>query len=513
MRPGGDVTPLRPSDFWFHGFDDLRPELERSLREVGIRHGDPLAPVVENAVFVPPVELGERGHFEGALLTEDGQPIPTAQAHRRFGAFGEQLIGSLREPVEIKPERVVDEEVVYLGWYIGHFGHFLLESLARVWILDRIDPTMRVVFHIQRERDLSGMTLRILDAFGVPRDRILELNEQTLLRRVIVPEALYEIAHAAHEGMALLFRRVAASVVAGEDRSDQPVYLSRRLLPSTQREIVGEFEMEEVFRENGFLVAHPETMTLEDQIRLVNRHRDVFTSAGSAVYGTLFSLSPLRVHFLTAGIPILDYFLVPKAAGAEASYSNCFAGDDTSSLWYLPPRVEMDKLSAYLDSLGLLRRRLRASLAARLGGLNARHDEARLYTHVRHCVVRRPLPAEIEAEALHLARSSWPVSWVLACYYAFNDPSRADPMARQFVDLVAAESDVGRLAHFHQDVEGRARRVVRECDPETATRLIGVLWDRFEIDLRGTQERLQRQRGRQGAGAKRTRSANPTPAG
>jgi len=498
------ATPLRASDFCFFGFDDLRPILDQELGKIAIRAGDPVASIVEDAIFVPPVETSERGRFEGALLTRDGGPIPAAQSQRRFGAFGEQLIGSLSSPVELEPQRTVDEEVVYLGWYIGHFGHFLLESLARVWVLNQITPSTKVVFHVERERDLGGTTLHILEAFGVPRERILLLDTQTLLRRVVVPEPLYEISHAAHERMALPFQRVAASIVGTADLFDQPVYLSRRLLPSTKRTIVGEFEMEEMFRENGFLVAHPETMTFEDQVRLVNRHRDIFTSSGSAAYLSLFSIHPPRLHFLTSGIPILDYFLVPKAAGAEAHYSSCFKRKEWAELWYLPALVEIDRLAEYLRSFGMLRTPLRASLAARTGVIEPRYADALLYTYVRHSIIRGDLPAAIEADALRRASSSWPLSWVFACKYAFHDPARTDPMVQQFIRLVSRESDPHRLAHFYQDVEGRAKRIAAVCSPEVASQLGAVLHDRFgldpstlRIDPARVRKRQERRRARQ----------------
>lgn len=505
MLPNGTATPLRPGDFSFAGFDDLQRPLEQWLGDVGIRRGQPVATTVEDALFVPPSEVG-RGEYEGALLTRDGGPIATAQAHRRYGAFGDQIIGTLRQPVPLDHHRVVDEEVVYLGWYYGHFGHFLLESLARTWILDQIDPSTKVVFHVERASDLAGVTLRMLAAFGVPLERVLLLDRQTRLRRVVAPEPLYEISYAAHERMPLAYRRVAATIVGGGDPAEQPLYLSRRLLPSIQRPIVGEFELEEVLRENGFLVAHPETMSFEDQVRLVNRHRHVFSYSGSTAYLPLFSVRPASLHVLTPGIPFQDYFLVSKVATAEATFVNCLRGENRPSHYFLPPLVDIAAVADYLESRGFLRRRLRASLASRLGSLQPRYDEARLYAYVLHGIRRDSLPPEVETEALDSARRSWPLSWILAGYYAPRDPDRTDELARNFAALVAEEADLARLAHFHQDVTTRSRRISRHCSAETATLLADVLADRFGIDLAEARERPERRardKPRREPGAKR----------
>lgn len=503
MPPSGDATPLRPSDFSFYGFDDLLPGLERSLGDLSIRHGEPGVEIVENAVFVPPVEMEERGKFEGAVLTEDGAPIAAAQAERRFGAFGSQTLGALSEPVEVAPSAVVEEEVVYLGWFIGHFGHFLLESLARVWFLERIDPAIKVVFHVERERYLKGSLSPILALFGIPPDRVLLLDRQTVLRRVLIPEPLYEISHAAHERMPSPFRRVAGDIAGGVDRSEQPLYLSRRMLSSMKRQIVGEFEMEEIFRENGFLVAHPETMSFREQVRLINRHRDVFTTDGTAAYLTLFALQPPRLHVLTSDVPIPDYFLVPKAEGAEAWYSNCLRGEEDPSLYYMPPVVQMETLAGYLESHGLLRARLRTSLATRASELESAYGAARMYTLVQHHIVRGELSEQLEADAQRWARSSWPIGWVLSCYYAFRQSARTEPAVLQFIDLLAQETDVNRLAHYFDDVNLRAAKVASRCGAATAARLAEVMGDRFEIEVIDREQRAELRRARLAARAER----------
>lgn len=501
MLADGAWTPLQLGDFTFYGFDDLIQPLEDSLHRVGIRHGEPMARLVEDAVFVP-ASARDEGGYEGALLTHDGQAIASAQERRGAGAFGDRIIGRLRQPVTIAPEQVVDEEVVYLGWCYKHFGHLLLNSLARIWVLEQLDPSIKVVFHIEKRSNLTGMTVQMLEAFGVPIDRILLLDAdtQTLLRRVIVPEPLYEVSSAAHERMGVPFRQVAAPLVHDAGVSDQPVYLSRRLLPSTNRPIAGEFDLEEVLRENGFLVVHPETMTLVEQIRLVNRHRDIFTSAGSAAYLSLFAVQPSRIHLLTSGVPFQDYFLVPKVASVGASFSNCFAGDNRPSHFYLPPMVVMDRVADYLQSLGLLRRRLRADLLTRHRDFRSDYEEARLYTELQHRSRGERLSPEIEGEALILASSSWALAWGLACYYARHDPARIEQLVQQFIALVSTEADGNRLISVRPHIESYMRRIVRTCRPPTAARLANVLADRFNLDLDQPRERADRRRSRAASG-------------
>ena len=493
-------------------------EVGRQIRAVGIRGGTPEASVVEDAVFVPTARGQTAGQpkFSGGLVTADGEPIEAVHLRRKRGRVAGGLVGS----VAVAPERDVDEEVVYLGWLFEHFGRVLLESLARVWVLNDVGPSVRVVFSHQRPRWRTPpeWVRRILEAFGVPLDRILVLEAPTRLRRVIVPEPLFEQVHAAHEGMIGPFRNVASRIASDVRPSDQPVYLSRRLLSSRQRPIIGEGELEDVLRDNGFLIAHPQTMAFEDQVRLVNAHSDIFSSAGSAAHNVLFALNRPRLHLLTNEDLISpNFFLCSALAEAPTTFVNCLGGAERPSFAAerkaqrarrraarvkdpspkLPGRqatpqfAEMPKLVDYLGERGLLTDRSRASRADRGATMANEYDEAWFYTRLRRAGKgRQALPAEVEHEAVSLAARSWPLSLVLAWYYAVarEDAARADGMANQFAALAAAEFDENRLAHYRAEVNIMARRLTEVCGPETAGRLAEVVSDRFLVGPQGHGE-------------------------
>jgi hypothetical protein len=495
VPPLDAFRPLAPSDFSFHAFDDLMADVEQTFGDIGIRGGPLQTCVVEDAVFVPAakVEATERGpgrtSVEGSLVTRDGQPIDFAQARRRTLRWGPLVRGALTEQlaeqVMVEPEREIDEEVIYLGWYFSHFGHFMSESLTRTWFLEEVAPSIKVVFHKKEIITLSGTTGRILEAFGVPKERILFLDTPTLLRRVIVPEPIHELHWSVHERMPEQYRQIASKIVADGRPSEQPVYLSRRLLPSQQRQIVGEFDLEEVLRENGFLIAYPETMAFEDQVRLVNQHTDIFTSAGSAAYNVLFARNGPRFHFLTSGIPRQDYFLIPTVAGASAAYINCFGlGNRPLIKKSTPLYLDMPTTLTYLDGVGFLKKRLRASLVGRGRGMQDAFDELWLFAILKDELATKNVSPEIEEEAASRSRSSWPLSLLLAQHYGSQNDSRFETMVLQFVDLASAETDVSRLAGFKGALVRTATRIDKyrkQLTPDTRARLIEVLADRFLI--------------------------------
>jgi hypothetical protein len=361
-------------DFSFVGFDGADgapPEVGRALRRVEIRGGEPRLSVVENAVYVP------------ARLA--GHP-------RRRRA---ELVPGLEAGVAASHVRDSDEEVVYLGWRVNHYGHFLMQSLARVWALPAVDPSVRVVFHQPAIAGWqpAGWAVRMLEAFGVPRDRVLVPEEPTRFRRVLVPEPLFEPRSVAedrtvrvHEAMAQPYRAVAARIVGAARPSPQPVYLSRRQLPSSQRLLVGEDGLEGVLRRNGFRIAHPQTMTFEEQVRLVNAHADIVSNAGSAAQNVLFALHAPRLHLQTGGSRFSpDYFMHAAIVWSPTTFINCLGTGGRpvfpGAHKLTPLLVDVPALSGYLHRQGLLAeppspppgrprrraaRRIRRGLAVRL---------------------------------------------------------------------------------------------------------------------------------------------------
>ena len=506
--------PLGPSDFSFHGFGELRRDELRKIMRLGIRSDPPAVSVVEVAIFIPNGHRSttDQPKFAAGIISPDGQPIETAQMQRKGG----KRIGGLVEAVTATPECELDEDVIYLGMLFNHFGRVLLESLARVWYLREADPSVKVVFNNANsaQAGYASWVPKLLSMFGIPSERILRLEVPTGLRRAIVPEPLFEQFYSAHEDMARPFREVAERVAAGVAMSEQPLYLSRSRLTSRQRPIVGETELEDLLREQGFAIAYPETMTIEDQVRLINSHSDIFSSLGSAAHNILFALGKPRLHLLANRDDIpANYYLCSALANAPTTFVNCLGsggrvspdderlnrraasfrnpekkrpGDPKAGPQSMPQLLELDRLVDYLDQIGFLQSHPRgASAVGQRSGvdLRRRYDEAWFYARLRKASSNPgSLPAELVSEASELAAESWPVSLMLALYHArARDGARTNEMATQFLALVDAESDEDRLAYYRGDVRGMATRIARMCDRQTAKRLVLVIDDRFPM--------------------------------
>ena len=477
----------------------------------------PAVTVVADAIFVPNLETANTDQVKvvGGLVGSDGQPIERAQLHRKGGKH----FGGLIEEVTVTAEDELDQDIVYLGPLFYHYGRFLLESLARVWYLRTVDPSVKVGFNSTTEKRAAQQAegayrpwvIELLSLFGIPRERIFALEAPTRLRRAIVPEPLFEQHYSAHVDMVRPFRELAARVAADVVPSEQPLYLSRRRLTSAQRLVVGESELEDLLRAQGFAIAYPETMTFEDQIRLINSHQDIFSTVGSAAHSILFALGKPRLHLLAHrdSIPA-NFFLCSALAEAPTTFINCLGtgdrrsfraerasqvvdrfekrkkdplGDSVIGPQAEPQLLELDRFANYLDQHGFLRHQSPAVMPGAVSAARIRrqYDEAWYYVRLRKTSKKRgSLPADLEREALDLASESWPVTYMLAlCYARDGNRSRADAMVHQFAKLVDEESDAERFEYYRVDVHATAKFVFPHCEPETADRLAAIVDTRF----------------------------------
>lgn len=486
-------TPLDPAAFSFVGFGALTRAEQRKISRLTLRAGPRELTVVDNAIFDPGAgdDAGKASRFSGGVFDAEGAAIAAAGVQRKGGkVFGGPLH---RSSVDLVP---IAEDVIYLGPLYNHYGRVLLETLARAWYVNEPEAVnQRVIVSTANaaQHDMAPWLAPLLDAFGVPAERLYPTPRLSQFRRITVPEPLFEQLHAAHSQMIEPYHRVALAGVREAPTTEQPVYLSRRGLSSRQRPVIGEAEVEEILRASGVRIVYPETLPLTAQVQIFNTHRDILSPVGSAAHTVLFATNQPRLHLIASRDDIpANYFLCSALAGAPTTFVNCVmsagqASDDEpepgearrgssgrgadpySGLQSRPQKVDLEPFVEYLRSQGFLRQSYRPLSSGDQARMDARFDEAWAYARVRKAAGKSSVLADdIEAQIVQQSATSWPVSLMLAHYFSRRgDAARTRELVLQFLDLLAAEHDEERLRYFHEDVMSIAQRLKRKSDPTT----------------------------------------------
>jgi capsular polysaccharide biosynthesis protein len=180
---------------------------------------------------------------------------------------------------------------LYAGQLWAHFGHFLCESLARLWALDRAGPLDGIVFLPKRPgrvEALSGWQREMFALFGVDLP-VRVLDRPTVVEELVVPGQGFGIGRmfaGTPEFRDFVRDRFAPGVIPdGPDR----LYLSRTALGGAEGGILGERHIEENIARCGYTVFHPQAHTIATQVAAYRAARAVVGPDGSAFHMLAFA--------------------------------------------------------------------------------------------------------------------------------------------------------------------------------------------------------------------------------
>ena len=207
------------------------------------------------------------------------------------------------DPTKIKR---IDQKFMYGENISLHYGHFLCESICRLWYLEQAEKLgILVIGQPRKAKSISDLKVsrdfvdEFMTALDLDSEQFLELTRPVILGEVVFPYpslSLYRReVFACHK---LVPELVAEKLLPDKvSQTEQPLYFSRTKLKKANRSILGEDQLENILRERGFAIIYPEDLTLQEQIYLVNKHKYIVGTWGSSLHTIIFSLSDSKNIF------------------------------------------------------------------------------------------------------------------------------------------------------------------------------------------------------------------------
>lgn len=263
----------------------------------------PLALREVHEATVLPWRRGEaQGTLEMGVLDGRGHVLKDTLIRRSYANGREGQVGypGALDPV---PEQTRPGTAIYAGPWLEHFGHFLLEGLARAWAV-RAHPELPVVWSVAAEKEddtavapgefpgLAGWRAALLELLGIGNEMIFA-GRPTRFERLLVPEAGYRIQHFCHPEQA-----AALGVVERRPEPGRKLWLSRSKLRQLQNLSIPAVEAR--LEALGWRVIAPETLSIPEQVDELARAERVAGEMGSQLHPLLFLKEPrgLRVDVI-----------------------------------------------------------------------------------------------------------------------------------------------------------------------------------------------------------------------
>lgn len=263
---------------------------------------EPTAEFIEDGIIVP-VEAfyDEDGlyRYRGGVLDTEGDFVKSSGLYK--GLDGKNKFLSMVEcpNVDLDDCVYIDEEVVYYGYFIYHWGHFLFESTNRLWYYLQENCKARGIrlAGVYNGKKPDGNFELFHNLLGIEQNDLILLDRPTRFKRVIVPKASCVLGGTPNfyysEEFLAPFNKIMDSVPA---RPGRKVYLTRTNLQ--EGNTIGEEEIENNFRRNGFDIIAPENESLTTMVSILKEAEVVAGLSGSNTHNLLFSGSKSKTIIL-----------------------------------------------------------------------------------------------------------------------------------------------------------------------------------------------------------------------
>ena len=236
-----------------------------------------------NAVILPLIRYNEDDLLfgRGGVVNSSGDYVELSKINQRV---------DLSYPYEDAEYR--DEKVVYLGYLVNHWGHFLVEAVSRLWYFLENDISVdKYVFFIESNtnRQISGNYREFLELLGV-WDKLEIINKPTKYREVIVPELGYKWRTHYSKKFLNIFETICNNVQFDKNECfPDKIFLSRNELRQAKNLEFGLDSIDDFYRSNGYEILFPEKISLSRLISYIRNSKVCASMSGSLPHNMLFA--------------------------------------------------------------------------------------------------------------------------------------------------------------------------------------------------------------------------------
>lgn len=191
-----------------------------------------------------------------------------------------------------------DKRVVYCGYLVPQWGHFLVEAVTRLWYYLKKDSSIdNYVFFIEEnsDRSISGNYREFLELLGV-WNKIDIISAPVKYKEVIVPERSFKMGQYWTDEFKEIYDVVAKEALKNRPDNDsyEKVFLSRSQLKAFRHKEFNMDMLDDFFQKNGYQIVFPEKESLSDLIRIIRSADLVATLSGSIQHNLLFAEDSLQ---------------------------------------------------------------------------------------------------------------------------------------------------------------------------------------------------------------------------
>lgn len=219
--------------------------------------------------------------FDGGVVTNEGTHCPLSVQVK--GGYSNKLDNELPPVVNTLKGRYL-----YAGMMQNrHFGHFLIESLSRLWASTEINRLDGIVFILRSPEAAIAQFATDIIKLLIDNVTIYIVREPTQFSELIVPEQICQPKQGIltnHPVFGSMFGRLRSKFKALNKKYPSKVYVSRSKLMGNEGQILAESILEASLVEEGYVVIHPQELNINEQLFYYTNADKLIFADGSAFH-------------------------------------------------------------------------------------------------------------------------------------------------------------------------------------------------------------------------------------
>ena len=273
--------------------------------------------ITDNAFILPTkkkVDENDSIYFEGGVVDSKMNFVKNSQFFRAGKG------GSLLKPYEFSQNNAeyIDEEVLYAGVLINHFGHFLVEGLSRLWYwCEHADKNLHIAFLMPKNQPIFPQFWEFMNLLGIDKDKVHIIKKITKFKRVYTPYQAHVLDTSYNEKFTVPYKYISSKI---STKNKEKYYISRSKFKKGTL-CLGEYLFEDIYKQNGFKIVHPEKLSLKEQISVMKNASELAGISGTGMHMALFAEDNIDITILErTDNPVPEQAIINQAIKARAYY-------------------------------------------------------------------------------------------------------------------------------------------------------------------------------------------------
>lgn len=221
-----------------------------------------------------------------------------------------------------------EENVIYIGFFNAVWGHLITDCLKFLWFL-KSEPynqfgNYQLVYNSVTD-ELPYNFKKLLELLNIDYSRFVRIETATRFKEVIIPDECFYLEGTELEGSykytqeyVELINRIMHQVQPYDGSKYDKIYLTRSRFNAVD---LGEWKIEQYFKNKGYTVVAPETFSLEEQLRIFKSCNHFAGTDGSISHNAVFMKNDIDAIIILRGAYITRYqFAISELRNMKVDY-------------------------------------------------------------------------------------------------------------------------------------------------------------------------------------------------